>query len=168
MRILIISDTHGQQKYLEQILDRIGKIDALIHCGDVEGQEDYITALCGCPVYIVAGNNDYFSMLDREIEFDLGPYHIFLTHGHYYGVSINNEGILDEGQSRNADIVMFGHTHKPCLERYKGVTLLNPGSLSYPRQQGKKPSFMLMEIDDAGEIHYTLNYLEKSGKMVQK
>lgn len=168
MKILIISDTHGQQKYLEKVLNALGSVDAVIHCGDVEGQEDYITALCECPAYIVAGNNDYFSSLDRELEFDLNGYHIFLTHGHYYGVSINTESIKDEGQSRNADIVIFGHTHKPCLEQYEDITLLNPGSLAYPRQMGKRPSFMLMEIDRSGKVHYTMNYIDRDGNVIQK
>lgn len=54
---------------------------------------------------------------------------------------------------------MFGHTHKPCLDMRKGITVLNPGSLSFPRQDGRRPSYMLMEIDREGEAHYTVNYL---------
>lgn len=46
---------------------------------------------------------------------------------------------------------MFGHTHKPYLETKDGVTILNPGSLSYPRQEGRRPSYMIMDIDEAGE-----------------
>ena len=46
--------------------------DLSIHCGDVEGSEDYICEIAGCPVqYGVAGNNDFFSDLNREEEFDL-------------------------------------------------------------------------------------------------
>lgn len=37
--------------------------------------------------------------------------------------------------------------------------MINPGSLSYPRQDGHKPSFMLMEIDKEGEAHFSLNFL---------
>ena len=58
--------------------ERIWPIDALIHCGDVEGEEDYIAELAECPSYIVAGNNDYFSVLDREMEFELGGSRYFL------------------------------------------------------------------------------------------
>lgn len=46
---------------------------------------------------------------------------------------------------------MFGHTHKPYLETKDGVTILNPGSLSYPRQEGRRPSYMIMDIDEAGK-----------------
>ena len=54
---------------------------------------------------------------------------------------------------------MFGHTHRPLLEIGRDVTLLNPGSLSYPRQEGRRPSFIIMELDSQGEAHYTINYL---------
>lgn len=159
MKVLIISDTHGHNKELENVLDKVGPVDALIHCGDVEGQEDYITALANCETFIVAGNNDYFSDLPREQEFVLAGKKVLLTHGHYYGVAMGNERILEEGRTRLVDIVMFGHTHRPCLEQYDDITVLNPGSLSYPRQNGRKPSFMIMEIDQNNACHYTTKFL---------
>ena len=55
---------------------------------------------------------------------------------------------------------MFGHTHKPYLEELQGITMLNPGSLSYPRQDGRRPSYIQMELDREGEAHYTISYLE--------
>lgn len=56
------------------------------------------------------------------------------------------------------DIAMYGHTHRPYIEIDEDITILNPGSLSYPRQEGRKPTFLLMEIDDMGEIHYAHGY----------
>ena len=59
---------------------------------------------------------------------------------------------------------MYGHTHRPYYEidkkaGDKDLIVLNPGSLSYPRQDGHKPSYMLMELDDSGVAHFTLNFL---------
>ena len=107
------------------------------------------------------GNLDYdfFSRLPREEEFDIGKYHVFITHGHYYYVSMDVDTIIEEARSRNADIVMFGHTHKPYFSQKDGLTVLNPGSLSYPRQDGRKPSYMVMEIDEEGKAHYEQKYL---------
>ena len=96
----------------------------------------------------------FFSRLPREEEFDIGKYHVFITHGHYYYVSMDVDTIIEEARSRNADIVMFGHTHKPYFSQKDGLTVLNPGSLSYPRQDGRKPSYMVMEIDEEGKAHY--------------
>ena len=76
-----------------------------------------------------------------------------------YGVSFELETIKDEAKARKVDIVMFGHTHKPYLERRGDLTVLNPGSLSFPRQEGRRPSYMLMDLDDEGEAHFTTCYL---------
>ena len=70
MRVLIVSDTHGRHTAFETALEQAGRIDYLVHLGDTEGGEDYIEALCGCPAYILAGNNDFFSSSLREMEID--------------------------------------------------------------------------------------------------
>ena len=66
MRILIVSDTHGKHKNLKEILTRVKDIDLMIHLGDVEGGEEEIVQMAGCPVEMVSGNNDFFSDLERE------------------------------------------------------------------------------------------------------
>ena len=62
MKVLIVSDTHRKHKNLEIALERQQPIDLLIHLGDAEGCEDYIAELAGCPLEIVAGNSDFFSL----------------------------------------------------------------------------------------------------------
>lgn len=160
MRILIVSDTHRRHGNLERVLQKVGPLDLMIHLGDAEGEEDYIESIAGCPLEIIAGNNDFFSRLDREKELTLGKYKVLLTHGHYYYVTVGLENIKEDARARGKDIVMFGHTHRPCIEQEDGITALNPGSISFPRQEGRKPSYILMEIDENGEAHYALNYLD--------
>lgn len=160
MRVLIVSDTHGRHSAFEKVLNEAGKIDYLVHLGDTEGGEDYIEAVCGCPAYVLAGNNDFFSDCLREMEIMFGPKKAFMTHGHYYYVSLGPERIVEEGKARGADIVMFGHTHKPFLEEIDGMTVLNPGSLSYPRQEGRKGSYIIMEMDGNGDARFEIKYLE--------
>lgn len=162
MRILIVSDTHGRDGNLSHVLSKTGPLDLLIHCGDVEGSEAYIRQTAGCPARIVAGNNDFFSGLPKEEEFMLGGYKVLLTHGHYYYVSMSSKYLRQEAAARGFQIVMYGHTHKPLIDQAReenGVTLINPGSLSYPRQDGRRPSYILMELDRMGTAHYHLNYL---------
>lgn len=159
MRILVVSDTHRQNGNLCKVLGKIGRIDLLIHLGDVEGSEDYIREIAGCRTEIIAGNNDFFSGLPREREIELGAYRVLLTHGHYYNVSFTLERLKDEARARGVQIAMFGHTHRPLIDYSSPVTLINPGSLSYPRQDSRRPSYILMEIDREGEAHYTINYL---------
>ncbi len=160
MKVLIVSDTHRRHGNLETVLENVGKMDLLIHLGDAEGEEDYIEAIAGCPVEIIAGNNDFFSNLDKEKVILLGKYKVLLTHGHYYNVTVGVERLKEEARERRIDIAMFGHTHRPYLEIGDEIVILNPGSISFPRQEGRKPSYILMEIDDRGEAHFTINYLK--------
>ena len=71
MKVLIVSDTHGQDENLEETVLREAPFDYLIHCGDVEGREIFIEALAECPCTIVAGNNDFFTDLPYEEEVTL-------------------------------------------------------------------------------------------------
>lgn len=159
MKILIVSDTHRRHDNLIEILERVQPVDMLIHLGDAEGEEDYIEVLAGCPVEIIAGNNDFFSNLPREKSLQLGKYRVLLTHGHYYSVNTGIADIEKEAAARKYDIVMFGHTHRPIIDYGKGVIALNPGSISYPRQEGRKPSCIIMETDRNGDAHFEIIYL---------
>ena len=159
MKILIVSDTHRRnEKYIE-VLERAAPVDMVVHCGDIEGSEYLIAEAAGCPVQMVVGNNDFFSDLPREKEFQIGNYHVWLTHGHNYYVSMNNEFLKQEARSREVDIVMFGHTHKPLVDIEQGLITVNPGSLTYPRQGNRRPSYIIMDLDKKGEAHFTVNYL---------
>lgn len=159
MKVLIVSDTHKKNDNFFRVLDMVAPVDLVIHCGDIEGGEYTVTAGAGCPVEMVAGNNDFFSQLPMEREFGLGKYHIWVTHGHNYYVSMGNEQLKEEARSRGVDIVFYGHTHRPTLDLEEDVIAVNPGSLSYPRQDGRQPSYVLMEIDRFGDVHFTLRYL---------
>jgi len=162
MRILIVSDTHRNDRNLREVLEKVAPVDMLIHCGDTEGSEYYIEQIAGCPVHIVAGNNDFFTDMPREEEFMVGDYKVWLTHGHQYYVYMGNDAIKEEARARGANIVMYGHTHRPLIDQAKtvyDVTTVNPGSISYPRQEGRRPSYVIMEVDRFGKAHYHLNYL---------
>jgi hypothetical protein len=159
MKILIVSDTHGKHENLIAVLERVQPVELMIHLGDAQGCEDYIGELAGCPLEIVAGNNDFFSSLPREKELTLGNYRVLLTHGHHYYVDSGIEDVMREASARNFDIVMFGHTHRPVIEYGKNVIAINPGSLSYPRQEGKRPSYIVMEIDKKGKASFEIEYL---------
>lgn len=159
MKVLIVSDTHGRHDNLEAVLEREKPLDLLIHLGDVEGNEDYIEVIAECPVEMVAGNNDFFTDLPGEREVRIGKYRVLLTHGHYYYVNAGIGHIKSEALARGIDIVMFGHTHRPIIEEDENIIILNPGSISYPRQEGRRPSYIVMDLDKEGKAHFTLGYL---------
>ena len=99
MKVLIVSDTHGKEGNLKEAMEREKPFDMLVHCGDVEGSEEKIREMAGCPVHMVAGNNDFFSMLDKEKEIRIGKYKVLLTHGHYYYVSAGLDTLRKEAYS---------------------------------------------------------------------
>jgi len=158
MKILIVSDTHGKESNLEKVLKKVGDIDRLIHLGDLEGGEDYIRSLADIPMDIVAGNNDYYSDLPRETVIQLGNYRALITHGHYYYVVAGLEHLIREAQGRDVDIVMFGHIHRPVIRQEGALTVINPGSLSFPRQEDRKPSYIVMETDAQKGFQYFLKF----------
>ena len=161
MKILVVSDTHRKDDNLKLVLSEECPLDMLIHLGDAEGSEHFIPDWVNpeCRMEMVLGNNDFFSRLDREREIDIAGHKAFITHGHYYGVSMGPEGLVDEAKSRGCDIAMYGHTHRPFLDVIDGVTVLNPGSLSYPRQEGRRPSYMIIHVDADGKMEYQQKYL---------
>ncbi len=159
MRILIVSDTHRNHSNLKRVLSAEAPIDMLIHLGDAEGCEREIAYMADCPLEIVSGNSDVFSFLEREKELMLGRYRTLITHGHYYYVNMGLAHIKQEAEARGFDIVMFGHTHRPMIDFGKNLITLNPGSLSYPRQEGRRPSYIMMELEGDLPARFRLEYL---------
>lgn len=157
MKVLVVSDTHKKNDYYFKLVER-HKPDLVIHCGDAEGSEYALTEGVNCPVQIVLGNNDFFSYLPREVELNLEGFKIWVTHGHNYYVSMGNEMLKREALARGANIVLYGHTHRPVVDKEGGVIAVNPGSLSYPRQEGHKPSYVIMDLKD-GKADFSVRYL---------
>ena len=52
----------------------------------------------------------------------------------------------------NCDITIYGHTHRPEIdESHDGLLVLNPGSLSYPRQEGRRKSYMILNLEEGAQ-----------------
>ena len=160
MKILIVSDTHRKNENYMKALQKTGSLDLVIHLGDIEGSEYTIQEAAGCPVEMVAGNNDFFSNLPSEKTLQIGRYCVMITHGHHYYINMGNEMLKKEAIVQGADIVMYGHTHKPVIDISNKIIAINPGSLSYPRQENRKPSYIVMEVDERGEAKFELKYVE--------
>ena len=161
MRVLIVSDTHRRDENFYSIIESLEPLDMVIHCGDAEGSDVQMRWKLNCAFLVVRGNNDFFSELPREVEISIGKYKAMITHGHYYNVNMGRERLVEEAKSRGFDIVMYGHTHRPIIEVIDGIMVLNPGSLSYPRQEGRRPSYIILDIDDMGDAHYRLCYFKQ-------
>lgn len=162
MKVLIVSDTHGRDQYLYETLQKVKPIDLILHMGDFEGGDEDIKAIADCPVEFVSGNNDFFTREPKEKIIRIGKYVIMMTHGHRYSVNYSTDLIKEAAKQNGADIVMFGHTHVPLIEFKDGIWVINPGSISLPRQEGRIPTYIIMDIDSKGDVHFTLNHVKVS------
>lgn len=159
MKILIVSDTHGSTKNYMKVVGKEEDLDMVLHLGDVEDRERFIEDAVSCPVVIVAGNNDFYSNLPAEKRFRIGKYSVMMTHGHRYYINTGLGRLKKEAAAKGADIVMYGHTHRPVIDISSKIIAINPGSLTYPRQENRKPSYIIMEIDEYGEAHFEIRYV---------
>ncbi len=164
LRILIMSDSHGRNENVElaiaQVREEIGEFQMLIHLGDV-GDARELESLAGVPCYIVRGNTDYDAKLLNANMIEAGGHRIFATHGHLYQVDMRLDLLRFAALENDCDIAMYGHTHVPYLEEDPDdVTILNPGSISKPRQADHRYTYMVMEIDDEDEVTYELRCVE--------
>ena len=155
MRILLVSDTHRMNGNFYEVIEKEAPFDLVIHCGDAEGSEYELAAVAGCDFECVCGNNDFFTVLPKERVLDIAGNKIFVTHGHYYNVSAGYDRLADEALSRGCNMAFFGHTHIPFMEEINDVFLVNPGSLTYPRQYGRIPTYVIAEINENGEVSLT-------------
>ena len=158
MKLLVISDSHGRTANFERILKAEEPFDYLLHCGDLEGDEEVFRRL-SCPIAMVAGNMDFFSELQRELVLPVSGHRILLVHGHRERVSESLLTLACKAAANDCDIVCFGHTHVPVCTVEKGITFLNPGSISKPRQEGHRPSYAVLELSEGKTAEASVHFL---------
>lgn len=158
-RILVVSDSHGRNENVRRAIDKAGRFDIMVHLGDVGPDYREVERMAGVPAYIVAGNNDFSGdLLDCNI-IEIGGHRIFATHGHRQGVHFGVERLYYLAMENGCDVAMYGHTHVPYLEEADDVTILNPGSLTYPRQEGHERTFVVMTIEDDDSVYYEFKHI---------
>lgn len=134
MKILIISDSHGNIAAMKKAVER-EKPDRVFHLGDLCADAQRLArAYPELSICTVAGNCDAWGG-----EGDAGPDQLlvtaegvrfFLTHGHRYHVKLGLGMVVSEGKKEDANVVCFGHTHKAlCTTWTGGVWVVNPGSV---------------------------------------
>lgn len=142
MKIVLVSDTHGYNDILYSLQERYSDSSLFIHCGDLE--EDPLNY----PGWlIVRGNNDYWGDFKDHLILRAGGHRILVFHSQFCGYFHRNEALKKEAQKYDCDIVFYGHTHVSAFDQEDGITLINPGSLRYPRQ-GQSPRFAIVEINE--------------------
>ncbi|WP_407382547.1 metallophosphoesterase [Ruminococcus sp.] len=137
MKIIVVSDTHGSYRNFKAVMELSRNADLVVHCGDSRGELDRIMeeypSIRFC---IVKGNCDFNPDLAIVTEFTAEGVRFMATHGHIYNVKYDLYQLDCAARERNADVVLFGHTHIPADVLHDGVRFFNPGSLGYDKTYG--------------------------------
>ena len=134
--ILVFSDSHGQSRFIRDILSRYQKSDLAIHLGDHTLSLTSLAEQSPIRLTGVAGNCDGISgrhLPDQQLLVIAG-YRIFMSHGHLQHVKRNLNGLLavGAGDFNEASIILYGHTHiaMDTCRLFNGhpIRMINPGS----------------------------------------
>lgn len=146
MRILVISDSHGDYRAVRDAALSQMRAEVIIHCGDGESEAESLRRdFPDKAVYCVKGNCDWGSRLPVQGELCIEGKKIIYTHGHAYSVKSGYAMIKQEARQRGADILLFGHTHTPLNEYEDGLYIMNPGSI-----RSWNASYGIIDITDKG------------------
>lgn len=154
IKAIVFSDSHGQQAYMKQKIKDESPFDVLIHAGDLEDTLEGVLGPVDYHTHIVKGNCDYGRDVPLEKIFKLGGRTVLLLHGHscnnthcHPGMDMNR--MVYYAQSKGCDMLIYGHTHIPHYEELDdGFIILNPGSISLPRQSDMKKMYAVLEVED--------------------
>jgi putative phosphoesterase len=145
VRLGIIADTHGLLR--PEVFRAFEGVDHILHAGDVGPPEllDELGAVA--PVTAVYGNTDRFELrrrLPQVATLELDGFRIALTHGDQFG---SPTPAKLHAAFPEAEILVFGHTHRPLLTLVDVVvTAMNPGGAG-PRRFDLPPSVGIMELE---------------------
>lgn len=135
-RVIVFSDTHGNARYMKEVLDQRGPFSMMLHLGDGFLEASLLAKQRGVPFAGVMGNEDYGVQAPETLTLILAGKNIFLMHGHQMEINPYHdagqweehfEALSQRAQKHEAKVLLFGHTHKPLLRRHRGVLLANPG-----------------------------------------
>lgn len=167
MNYLVLSDTHGSLKAWEKAEEYYSDMDMILHAGDLlyhgarnplpdgYNTKGLIEKINNCPLDFLAIKGNVDALVDDWVlPYPLSEYSMVIDNGLkvaiYHGYQHETEKErLDFAKTLGADILIYGHTHLPELKKVQNIILLNPGSMSLPKQENKLKT--IAKIKD-GEI----------------
>ena len=158
MKILAMSDSHGRSDLVQKCIAQHPDAEAVLFLGDVlidmKGMDKKFPDK---QFYCVRGNCDYDTEVPLERLVTLQGTGILLTHGHAHSVYYGLNALIACARKNGAKIALFGHTHVPYNQYHDGIYVLNPGSLSRPRDCSR-PSYGMIEITPKGILTNTSDF----------
>jgi putative phosphoesterase len=138
----LVSDTHGLVR--PELHDALDGVELILHAGDVGGDDVLDELATIAPVEAVYGNTDAPGRprLAQTIVRSVGDLRIHVSHGHELG-SPTPARLL---AAYPADVLVYGHTHRPLVTRAEGRLVVNPGAAG-PRRFDILPIVALLSIE---------------------
>lgn len=147
MRVLVVSDSHGDFSSLKKVYTRENKdkgLDLLIHLGDGVLDALRLQRISHLPLEAVNGNNDPTEAFPDELCIMLEGIRIFFCHGHSFNLPSGLKTLSNLAHRAGADLAFFGHTHQHLCQKKNGLTLINPGAIC---RWENEPGYILLEIE---------------------
>ena len=147
----LISDTHGQVR--ADVHRALAGVDFILHAGDVCGDEVLMELELIAPVHAVYGNCDPYGhpRLVRQIERTERGVRIHVSHGHELGAPTVDRLLA----TYDADVIVYGHTHRQLVAKAGGRLVVNPGAAG-PRRFDLTPSVARLTIAPSGAFDVEL------------
>ncbi len=151
MRIGVVSDTHGLLR--PEVLAALSGVDHVLHLGDV-GNKTILDSLGEiAPVNAVRGNIDRSGPCNRLPETE-----VVLFEAHYLYL-LHDLGTLHlDPAAAKFSAVLYGHTHRPKIEKRKGVLYFNPGSCG-PRRFELPVTIGMLKVKAGTELQAEIVHL---------
>ncbi len=155
MRVAVLSDTHLEQvnPAFAALFERyLQPADAVIHCGDVVGEEIEACLRGHNRAWLVRGNCDYGLQTPASLTLELAGLRLGVAHG--WGRSLVGETVA-RAFGPGYDLILYGHTHKRDWSRAStGARLFNPGSVSHPRDGQASMAILTLEQNCPPQVQW--------------
>lgn len=148
MKILVVSDTHGDFHSLLKAVKAQPDAEVIVHCGDGDEQVQLLKDTYKDKMIVgVRGNCDWNSFLPSKETLSILGKKIFITHGHLYNAKVGLYQNMCAAREEGADILLYGHTHIAMNAYEDGLYMMNPGSC-----HGYMASYGILEITENGGV----------------
>ena len=142
MKLLILSDSHRKMNYMCRAVEK-EQPDLIVHLGDHDRDAMRLSnRYPDIPLWSVSGNCDYGAGPERIVT-DLEGVRFYVTHGHTLRVKYGLLRAELAAREAEANVLLFGHTHRPLCDWHSGLWIVNPGTCS-----GMGPvTYAVIELD---------------------
>ena len=143
IRVGLIADTHGLLR--PQVHGVFAGVSRILHAGDLVSDTILDELALIAPVQAVYGNCDdpWDPSLHEALDVEIGGVRIHVQHGHELG----RPRPAQVAATYDADVCVYGHTHRQSVERVDGRLIVNPGAAG-PRRFDLEPCVAILTIVD--------------------